>query len=453
MNMRDNNSMGYMVRTIVFFAIIIYVLTSCLAFGAEIRISPDTIPTHAINGTITFDITVSDVDSLFAFGCDLSFDPQFLQVTEVLEDTFLCCSGADSVPTALTYSIEQNKVVIGLTQLNPSSGGGSTVTAVPIASVRAKIVSYGTSALTLSSTYLLKPDGVSQIPHTVHNGVVSATYAPSSTTVLFEPSDTNVFTTQSFTIFLSVDDVEGLFGFSADILYPKGIVKIDSVKEGPFLSVYGSRLTYFASDLDTTEGKLLVGGTILSSSDTGVTTEEPMPIAYIYCTALQYADTNISIEQVTLLAPDGSTPYPIANIGKCNLQILPATRLVFQPNTGSGKDSYVSQSQPSQNYGADSMLLVTSGSNKAFSLVQFSLDGITKQAAIGAAKLMLYGKPSSNPDTIGVRPILSDWDEFSVSWNSLPDTEAVVDLGFLNIAGWWNWDIKDLRPEVDQWKI
>jgi hypothetical protein len=123
--------------------------------------------------------------------------------------------------------------------LEVGSSGSSTVEGSTVLTVKACVVDFGTSALDLSNTYLIKPDGVSEISHDVSDGFVVVEYTSINISTVFYPSDTNVYTSQEFSIQLTVDDVARLFGFSADIAYPSS----------------------------------------------GVTTSEPVPLAYIHFTA------------------------------------------------------------------------------------------------------------------------------------------------------------------------
>jgi len=430
--------------------ILLFVFCSS-ATATELAIDPDSLFEENINDTISFDITVSEVDSLFAFGCDLVFDADLIEIVEVVEGPFLCCSTVDTVDTEADYEVYGDTLMLAVAQLATSSPGATTVESSVLLTVRARVIAFGECDLEFHNTSLIKPDGFTTISHDVINGFLSVEYPCNNVSVSIDPADSTVYTTQRFRLQLNVDDVSRLFAFSTDLSYSSDYLRVDSIVEGPFLNVFESNDdTKVWSDIDSLTGQILIGGSILAYADTGVSTTEPVPLVYVYLRATDYGSANVSIDEMHLLSPNGVTEYPISSLGDCELNVVPSNHLTIQPFSSEGIDTYADESLPDQNFGSDSILRVSSGVSSRVALLDFSLGSSLNGVEIGSAELSMYGGDEVNLDTISIQKVTEAWDEETVTWNTLPDTASSKSSFYADSTSWWNWDISEI---VQDWVI
>jgi len=434
-------------KLILFLLLTVFGISSS-TYSTTIEILPPVI-NAGINDTVEIEITIDDVDSLYAFSADLYYDQNILNIINISDGDLLCCSdGIDTFLTAIEYSLEVDHLILGISRIGADSTGASTETTTSILRLTGIIRAYGTTELSLQNSFLLKPDGFSEIFHSISNGQIVAEMATANTAVDFWSADTICYTTQrNVSVNLMVSDVYRLFGYSAEIIIPTEYIRLDSVKEGTFLSISGANLTHFDTAYNELTGELLIGNSILSPFDTGVTTMDPSPLATIYYTAIQYGNTSIDLSEMILLAPDGITEIPIDTISNYCVDILPSNRISIQPILGLGKDSYISSLNPSENYGGDTNIVITDNGDKNYGLIEFDIDELGEVAEIGRAQLKIFGGNISNQDTIGVFPISSQWDELSVTWNSFPDTLGIEATSFNGTVDWWEWEITNICQE------
>ena len=105
-------------------------------------------------------------------------------------------------------------------------------------------------------------------------------------------------------------------------------------------------------------------------------------------------------------------------------------------------DSYVSSSEPSENYGSSEYLVM----GKRYEvLLKFDLSHL-ENANVSEAKLRMYVHNSSisNYELSVAYLILTDWNETVVTWNSKPKTGGVVGYQIIpKVEGiWLEWDVK-----------
>jgi myo-inositol-hexaphosphate 3-phosphohydrolase len=108
-------------------------------------------------------------------------------------------------------------------------------------------------------------------------------------------------------------------------------------------------------------------------------------------------------------------------------------------------DAWVEESNPNVNYGSSGYLvtdLLLSDAERR-SYLKFEVSGITDPVA--SAKLRVYarGYTVDGPD---LRPVVADWDEGSITWNTRPAATArpVDDKGVILADSWVEFDVTDL---------
>ena len=123
-----------------------------------------------------------------------------------------------------------------------------------------------------------------------------------------------------------------------------------------------------------------------------------------------------------------------------NLSINAQT-LTLQPNANDGKDAFIRDLMPSQNFGNQSentILAWTFNSDPMVTrvLIDFDLSSIPQGATVNTANLYLYNYPNapscngqhsqlSGPNNMYIEKISTAWDEQTVSWSNQPATSLL----------------------------
>jgi hypothetical protein len=101
--------------------------------------------------------------------------------------------------------------------------------------------------------------------------------------------------------------------------------------------------------------------------------------------------------------------------------------VTIQPDAAAGKDSYVYDPTPDDNYGSyDDLYAGARAAGICRSYLEFSLDALPEDAVIVGARLWLYYfyNVPSHAAEIGVYPVLEAWSEGDITWNNQPDFAA-----------------------------
>ncbi|MGD0992531.1 MAG: Ig-like domain-containing protein [Gemmatimonadales bacterium] len=107
--------------------------------------------------------------------------------------------------------------------------------------------------------------------------------------------------------------------------------------------------------------------------------------------------------------------------------------------------SYVATSGSSPYLGIESN---TASSYFTQSLVRFDLSAIPQTATIDAANLSLNAWSVSGAPTLRLRPLLSSWNEYTVTWGTMPAGDASLAATFPVSAGW---DVSSVTTFVQSW--
>ncbi|NIT35317.1 MAG: DNRLRE domain-containing protein [candidate division Zixibacteria bacterium] len=125
--------------------------------------------------------------------------------------------------------------------------------------------------------------------------------------------------------------------------------------------------------------------------------------------------------------------------------------LVLQPGPADGKDSMISATNPTRNYGTWPNLMVNYGpAYEVRGLVEFDL-GVLSGATINSAKFDLWiSNPNQTNYNFGVYRVTATWQEMSVTWNNQPaHNAAAYDVKMISgaVGGPYTWDVKKLVQE------
>ncbi len=106
-----------------------------------------------------------------------------------------------------------------------------------------------------------------------------------------------------------------------------------------------------------------------------------------------------------------------------SLTYAPEQTLTIQPDAAAGKDSYVYDPTPDDNYGSyDDLYAGARAAGFCRSYLEFSLDALPEDAVIIGARLWLYYfyNVPAHAAEIGVYPVLEAWSEGDITWNNQP---------------------------------
>jgi len=155
-----------------------------------------------------------------------------------------------------------------------------------------------------------------------------------------------------------------------------------------------------------------------------------------------------SKEDTTILVTAGETTY-------LNWALTYATtqNLTLQPGFAEGKDAYVTEKYPDNNFGNSTALHVgyySSLHSKYLSYLYFDMDFfLPTNAVVTSAFLRLHQYDFTGTETIPIDlyRVTSDWEESNITWNNQPDSSSDVEYT-TNVSSssgtWSSWSIRDL---------
>lgn len=132
-------------------------------------------------------------------------------------------------------------------------------------------------------------------------------------------------------------------------------------------------------------------------------------------------------------------------------------------NIGSTADTFVDQSNPSENYGRDETLEVQSynGKNKRillkFPLTRYtfgfpSTESLQNNVMVSSAKLKMNSYQTSKRRTINVWSVDDPWSEYWVTWNSQPSHKTKLSSISSGQLGWNTWPItSEVQSKLGYW--
>ncbi len=131
-----------------------------------------------------------------------------------------------------------------------------------------------------------------------------------------------------------------------------------------------------------------------------------------------------------------------------------AETVTLQPGPDIGKDAFVLDDLPNNNYGNNADLRISglSAGSRYLSYIEF--DELDKYIGNGhtvtSAQLSLYLYNGSGTGTVSLFVVSSAWDEGTINWNNVPSNESPAFLtdAFDPSAGWKTYDVKSV---VQDW--
>lgn len=289
------------------------------------------------------EIQVAQIENLFAFAVDVLYNPQVLNPIEVVEGTLLNENG--TVETSFQYTINENQgvIIIGVSRLDNSVPGVSTTDPQTAVSINFESLNYGDSEINLQNVGLIAPDGLTNYPSTVENGIIHVPFNEQDVDLYVSPENTIVEQGEDFDIDIDVGPVEDLFAFAADFIFEPDILEIISVEEGNFLSENGTVQTTAQFLIDNESGLIVIGIARLDNSIPGASTTTNANLLTIHINAENAGESDLTLENVGLIAPDGQSTYN-AIIHNGFVEVTEVS--VIQRNSEIPKDYFLTNNSP-----------------------------------------------------------------------------------------------------------
>jgi len=283
--------------------------------------------------TFDLNINIGPVQDLYSFATDISYNSSIIEIVEIIDGDFLSEGG--SVNTLFLDDIDNQigQCIIGLSRSTSPSSGTSSQQDTNIVTLRFQTVSSGTSSVTLSNTGLIAPDGDTEYPINVTNGVVNIVLPSDTAIIQFDPSVYNVNQYDTINTAVTIDNISNLFAIAADLNFDTTFIEILSISEGHFLNENGSEQTSFIYDINNENETVIIGLSRLDNSILGMNTTNPETLFTIIGVAKKPGAMNFRLSNLGLLSPDGQSTYEyVSNIG--SISIAPFRFNLLSPSKG-----------------------------------------------------------------------------------------------------------------------
>jgi hypothetical protein len=131
----------------------------------------------------------------------------------------------------------------------------------------------------------------------------------------------------------------------------------------------------------------------------------------------------------------------------------------FQPGPALGKDAFIIDDLPNNNYGNNGDLRISGLSSSARYFTYIEFEGLDSYAGQGhtvtSAELSLYLYNGSGTGTVRIFVVTGLWNESTITWNNRPNNEATASVSdsFNSVSGWKNYDVTSaVQDWLDQVK-
>ncbi len=119
--------------------------------------------------------------------------------------------------------------------------------------------------------------------------------------------------------------------------------------------------------------------------------------------------------------------------------VASADTVTLQPDPTVGKDTYVYEEYPSDNYGtADVLYFGAFPGQSAASFIEFTdlNDAQYQGATVNSAFLYIYGYSISASGQYLIGPCNAAWDEMTITWNTMVGVHETNPPAYPSAAGW-----------------
>ena len=223
---------------------------------AQLALSIDDTPVY-VGDTFTLHLNVENITDLAGWQCNIEFDPNVLEATEVVEGDFLKEDGGTTYFPQSKIDNLAGKItdlVSARTTIGGVSGNGRLL------SVIFKAKALGDAKITVTNLHA----GTSGISATIPLSVPDITITIEDKPIInivdpifsFFTEATSILIGDTFTLHLNAENITDLARWQCDIEFDPNLLEAVEVVEGNFLKEGGATTFFLESTIDNTSGKI-----------------------------------------------------------------------------------------------------------------------------------------------------------------------------------------------------
>jgi hypothetical protein len=199
----------------------------------------------------TLNITATNLFNMKTWIINLTWNPQILNLTEVVEQPWNTTS-----PTTFNYTIDNQNGKLTLNSTLQAEGEGETGNRT-LATLSFQAIQNGETTITIQEAQLLDTNGT---PHITTLEGATFISIPKLSTKPKTIIDKNLKPGSQVTLNLTIENVENLNQWSANLTWNPQILTLNNVEEGPFLKTIGQ--TTFTYQVNQEQGTLHMEGSL-----------------------------------------------------------------------------------------------------------------------------------------------------------------------------------------------
>ena len=223
---------------------------------AQLTFSIDDTPVYVWD-TFTLHLNVENITDLAGWQCNIEFDPNLLEATEVVEGDFLKENGGTTYFQASTIDNTAGTItdlVAARTTIGGVSGNGRLLSvtfmtkALGDAQITVTNLQAGTSGIS-ATIPLSVPDIIITIEDKPIIDIIDPIFS-------FFTETSSVLVGDTFTLHLNAENITDLARWQCDIEFDPNLLEAVEVVEGDFLKEGGATTFFLESTIDNTTGKI-----------------------------------------------------------------------------------------------------------------------------------------------------------------------------------------------------
>lgn len=215
---------------------------------ATVYIDPERVvdPTLTPCNNFTVNITIAEATDLYQWNASLYYKNEILNITDVIEGTFLKTGGTTSFQTQIQndYNATHGHLTVGCTLVGATTGVSGNGT---LASITFHVIGLGNTTITLAQTDLYDKTHMT-LPHSTLDGYFNNELVAKLSVIPPEIIEPSLLPPSNFNITVAVDDIENLYGYEFNLTYNTNILTCYGI-------IFNSPLgePYFRSDFEVND--------------------------------------------------------------------------------------------------------------------------------------------------------------------------------------------------------
>lgn len=258
---------------------------------------------YEINELIKIPVNISDIDGLYAFAADFSYNPEVLKFNGISEGD--CISGGNENASFLNYFDNKSEGIIniGLTRNDTSTvvvldtSNLFTLYFEPISTIEKTEISF------LDNIGVLGKDGTYKFPCSYNNYYIEIHGSDRSSKLYVESNNGTPSVLDTVSVSIEINDVNNLWAYDFELNYNSEILEILNCSKGDIFAK--DNLTEaFIYDQDSND-RIHIGSTILNET-TGVFTNDKRILATIHFRVINTGYSELKIINENLILPNAT---------------------------------------------------------------------------------------------------------------------------------------------------